>query len=88
ALAAHRRLRALGDSVRWPFLATVVTTLSLSTLIYIVGYFPIVPANHYRYVYWPAMAMTMCGVMVAAASAVAWKVKRFSRTDDGSAQLA
>lgn len=81
ALAAHRRIRALGMSVGWAQLSTAVTTLSLSTLIYIVGYFPIVPANHFRYIYWPAMAMTMSAIMLAAACMMARRTRRKTISD-------
>ncbi|MFE2654863.1 hypothetical protein [Brevibacterium sp. NPDC059310] len=76
ALVAHRRIRRLGEAAGWGHLSTAVTAMSLSTLIYVVGYFPIVPANHYRYVYWPAMVMTMCAIMIAAAAQMAWRAKR------------
>lgn len=33
-----------------------IVCLTASGLCYIVGYFPIVPANNYRYIYWPVVA--------------------------------
>lgn len=46
----------------WP----EVTMLATSALCYIFGYFPIVPANHFRYTYWPALAVTVAVVFVLA----------------------
>lgn len=46
----------------WP----EVTMLAASALCYIFGYFPIVPANHFRYTYWPAVAVTVGLVLVLA----------------------
>ena len=43
----------------WP----EITVLATSALCYIVGYFPIVPANHFRYTYWPALAVTFAFVL-------------------------
>ena len=40
--------------------------LAASALCYIFGYFPIVPANHFRYTYWPAVAVTVGLVLVLA----------------------
>ncbi|MGO2037803.1 MAG: hypothetical protein ACTH2U_15115 [Brevibacterium sp.] len=46
----------------WP----EVTMLATSALCYIFGYFPIVPANHFRYTFWPALAVTVATVLVLA----------------------
>ncbi|PAK94919.1 hypothetical protein B8X04_11770 [Brevibacterium casei] len=81
ALFARRKIRLLGDVAGWKHLSTIVVTLSLSSFIYILGYFPIVPANHFRYLYWPAMAMTMCAIMVAAAAAMAWNARKRRRVE-------
>lgn len=43
----------------WP----EITVLATSALCYIVGYFPIVPANHFRYTFWPALAVTVAFVL-------------------------
>ncbi|MFE2654864.1 hypothetical protein [Brevibacterium sp. NPDC059310] len=75
-LVCLRHVRRLEASSGLAHLTTTVTTLSLSSLIYIVGYFPIVPANHFRYIYWPALAMSMAAIMLAAAGSLAWQAKR------------
>uniref|UniRef100_UPI001C92CE71 hypothetical protein n=1 Tax=Brevibacterium casei TaxID=33889 RepID=UPI001C92CE71 len=36
-----------------------ITMLAVSALSYTIGYFPIVPTNHFRYTYWPALAVTI-----------------------------
>ncbi|SDS26033.1 hypothetical protein SAMN04489752_1324 [Brevibacterium siliguriense] len=46
----------------WP----EITTLAASALCYIFGYFPIVPANHFRYTFWPALGLTMAVVLAIA----------------------
>ncbi|WP_453985588.1 hypothetical protein [Brevibacterium casei] len=76
ALVLFRRVRRLENSSGFDHLTTTVTTLSLSSLVYIVGYFPIVPANHFRYIYWPAMAMSMSAIMLAAAFVMARRARR------------
>ncbi|MYM19047.1 hypothetical protein GSY69_03415 [Brevibacterium sp. 5221] len=45
----------------------VAICLSASSLIYLLGYVPIVPAPNLRYAYWPAIAMTTVAVMALAA---------------------
>ncbi|MGO0605089.1 hypothetical protein [Brevibacterium linens] len=37
--------------------------LATSPLCCIVGYFPIVPADHFRYTFWPALAVTVAFVL-------------------------
>lgn len=49
-----------------------IAMLSTSALCYILGYIPIVPANHFRYTYWPALAVTAALVLVLAA----WRTRR------------
>lgn len=49
-----------------------ITMLAASALCYVVGYFPIVPANHFRYTYWPALAVTV-GLVLACGM---WSVRR------------
>ncbi|MCT1550449.1 hypothetical protein [Brevibacterium casei] len=53
-------------------LAPEITMLAASALCYTFGYFPIVPANHFRYTYWPALAVTVGIVLVLGA----WSVRR------------
>ncbi len=84
-LCAHRHVRRLGRASGWPELSTAVSSLSISAAVYIVGYFPIVPANHFRYVYWPALAGTMCLVMLGAAGARAWRSRRCERREPEAA---
>uniref|UniRef100_UPI001C92C0C9 hypothetical protein n=1 Tax=Brevibacterium casei TaxID=33889 RepID=UPI001C92C0C9 len=69
-------IRGLGHAAGFPQLATTVTALALSSFIYIVGYFPIVPANHFRYIYWPALAMSMSAILIAAACAMARRARK------------
>lgn len=76
ALVSHKSIRRLQQVSGFDYLGTAVTTLSLSSFLYIVGYFPIVPANSFRYIYWPALAMSMCIIMVAAAGHLAGKTRR------------
>lgn len=65
-LVGARRLRV--------FRAEVVV-LSTSAMFYITGYFPIAPANHFRYTYWPALAVT-------AAALLWWCARRKQREQD------
>jgi len=44
-----------------------IVVLVTSSLAYILGYLPIVPANHFRYTYWPALAVSMAVVLFIAA---------------------
>ncbi|TGD10743.1 hypothetical protein [Brevibacterium sp. S111] len=46
----------------WP----EITALAFSALCYIFGYFPIVPANHFRYTFWPALAVSVAVVLALA----------------------
>lgn len=39
--------------------------LGLSSFLYIVAYFPVVPAVDYRYTYWPALACCVAGLLLA-----------------------
>lgn len=43
-----------------------ITMLATSELCSIVGYFPIVLTNHFRYTFWPTLAVTMAIVLWAA----------------------
>lgn len=54
--------------------APEITMLAASALSYIFGYFPIVPANHFRYTFWPALAVTV-GIVLALAM---WRVRKVS----------
>lgn len=42
----------------------IVRTLSLSSVLYIIGYFPTMPAANYRYVYWSALAGSLALVLL------------------------
>ncbi|RBP68239.1 hypothetical protein DFO66_101468 [Brevibacterium sanguinis] len=44
-----------------------ISMLAASALVYILGYFPIAPANHFRYTFWPALAVTIALVLWSAA---------------------
>ncbi|WP_172170720.1 hypothetical protein [Brevibacterium sp. CT2-23B] len=57
----RRELNASAHRPRsfWP----EITVLAASALCYIFGYFPIVPANHFRYTFWPALAVTFAFVL-------------------------
>ncbi|WP_209323572.1 hypothetical protein [Brevibacterium renqingii] len=46
----------------WP----EITALATSALCYVIGYFPIVPANHFRYTFWPALAVSAAMVLALA----------------------
>lgn len=46
--------------------APEITMLATSALCYVFGYFPIVPANHFRYTLWPALAVTVAVIFVLA----------------------
>ncbi|WP_426937268.1 hypothetical protein ACQE2J_05410 [Brevibacterium sp. LE-L] len=65
--SAHGRssvVHASSESPRtfWP----EITLLATSALCYILGYFPIVPANHFRYTFWPALAVSAAVVLALA----------------------
>lgn len=62
ATAAKASVRGGRSRSLWP----EVTALATSALCYIFGYFPIVPANHFRYTFWPALAVTVAFVFVLA----------------------
>lgn len=42
----------------------VVGSLALSSALYIVGYFPLVMASDYRYVYWSVFAVLICFILI------------------------
>ena len=46
-------------STRSTSLVPETVMLATSALCYVAGYFPIVPANHFRYTFWPALAVTV-----------------------------
>ena len=56
-----------GERTFWP----EITMLATSALCYIFGYFPIVPSNHFRYTFWPALAVTVALAFVLAM----WRTK-------------
>ena len=43
-----------------------VTVLSASAVVYILAYFPVVPANHFRYTYWSVLAVLMALALMIA----------------------
>ncbi len=59
AYREHKRGRTGPALSFWP----EITVLSTSSLCYVFGYFPIVPADHFRYTYWPALAVTVAFVL-------------------------
>ncbi|MFF5790415.1 hypothetical protein ACFY5D_00020 [Paeniglutamicibacter sp. NPDC012692] len=48
------------------YLRVQIVALASSAALYLVGYFPIVPASDYRYSYWAAVATSMAVVMIVA----------------------
>lgn len=50
--------------------------LTGSAFLYILAYFPVIPANHFRYTYWPALAVSVACVAVVAGAVKAWKDRR------------
>lgn len=60
----------------WP----EVTMLATSALFYVFGYFPIVPSNHFRYTFWPALAVTTALLFVLAM----WRTRRAQSATDAS----
>src|SRR5699024_12802462 len=50
-----------------------------SALCYVFGYFPIMPANHFRYTFWPALALTLAVVLAIA------MLRRSAPYDSGAA---
>lgn len=63
-------VEAVGARTFWP----EITMLSTSALFYVFGYFPIVPSNHFRYTFWPALAVTTALLFVLAM----WRARRGS----------
>ncbi|AZT98263.1 hypothetical protein [Brevibacterium aurantiacum] len=57
-----------------------ITMLSTSALFYVFGYFPIVPSNHFRYTFWPALAVTTALLFVLAM----WRSRRVATVADAS----
>lgn len=52
----------VGKRTLWP----EITMLATSALFYVIGYFPIVPSNHFRYTFWPALAVSVAMVLALA----------------------
>ncbi|WP_098731571.1 hypothetical protein [Brevibacterium epidermidis] len=77
---SHRRGSGGSGSVRTRSFWPEITALAASALCYIFGYFPIVPANHFRYTFWPALALTAAVVLAIAM----WR-RRPDTTKNGSA---
>ncbi|MCT1830486.1 hypothetical protein [Brevibacterium luteolum] len=69
--AAARRL-SRGRTVP---LRAEAATLAASALMYILAYFPTVPEFHFRYTYWPAVAITAAGLMLLAGQAAARRAR-------------
>ena len=63
---------------RTPRLGPEITMLATSALCYVVGYLPIIPSNHFRYTYWPAIAVTVGLVLALAARTAARHTRRHS----------
>ena len=69
-------VKTAGTRTFWP----EITMLSTSALFYVFGYFPIVPSNHFRYTFWPALAVTTALLFVLAM----WRSRRGPTTRRGS----
>ncbi len=74
---------AAGVAARWSSRFRAQTTvLASSAVVYILAYFPVVPANHFRYTYWPALAVTVAwGLLIA--SRLATRRERVAVRNDG-----
>ncbi|MCT1874391.1 hypothetical protein [Brevibacterium luteolum] len=66
------------NSVRVPLRAEAAT-LASSALLYMLAYFPTIPEFHFRYTYWPAVALSTAVVLAAAGQFVAWRAQRSRR---------
>lgn len=55
-------------------------TLSASALMYMFAYFPTVPEFHFRYTYWPAIAITAAGLVMLAGQLAARRARREAST--------
>ncbi|MGC2940568.1 MULTISPECIES: hypothetical protein [unclassified Brevibacterium] len=64
-----------------PHFGPEITVLTTSALCYIAGYFPIVPANHFRYTFWPAVAVTVACVLALSM----WRRRGVAHDDDPAA---
>lgn len=69
-------VKTAGSRTFWP----EITMLSTSALFYVFGYFPIVPSNHFRYTFWPALAVTTALLFVLAM----WRSRRVATVADAS----
>lgn len=63
---AREQLRLETGTRRQRNFAPEITMLATSALCYIFGYLPIVPANHFRYTFWPALAVTVALIFMLA----------------------
>ncbi|AZL10245.1 hypothetical protein [Brevibacterium aurantiacum] len=63
---AREQLRRETGTRRQRNFAPEITMLATSALCYIFGYLPIVPANHFRYTFWPALAVTVALIFMLA----------------------
>lgn len=57
-------------------LRTEALTLAGSALMYMLAYFPTVPEFHFRYTYWPAIAITAAGLMMLTGQLAALRERR------------
>ena len=69
-----------GKRTFWP----EITMLATSALFYVIGYFPIVPSNHFRYTFWPALAVTVALLFVLAM----WQTKRAGEASEQQGETA
>lgn len=63
-LAAGIALLVCGWRLRKQGHGEVVLLLSMSSIVYILGYLPTGATSDYRYVYWPVVASLFCGVLI------------------------
>lgn len=63
ALAIGIMIYILRKPAKYPYRATILC-LSLSAILYIVGYLPVVVAGDYRYVYWSVFAVSIAGMLL------------------------
>ena len=74
---SHSSQVPAGKRTFWP----EITMLATSALFYVFGYFPIVPSNHFRYTFWPALAVTTASLFALAM----WRTRRVPAVTKASA---
>lgn len=62
-------LMCLAAIVFRPQFGREIIALSTSALVYMLAYIPVIPAFHFRYTYWPAVAVSLACVLAIAGSA-------------------